>query len=809
MGPTAPPTLDAVSMPLTSRSTGAPLPVDDLADDVVGACASGGFVLVAEPGAGKSTRVPWFCADAVAGRVVVLQPRRVAARLLADRLASAVGEPVGRTVGRSMRGERTVSGRTRVEFVTEALLTQRLHRDPGLEGIGVVLFDEFHERHLHADLGLAMAIEARDALRPDLVIGVMSATIDAAPISDLLGGAPILRASGRPHPVDIQQTQRPTPDGWAEATATAARSAAASTDGDVLVFCPGRREIREVGRRLGGIPVVELHAGTPAAEVDALHRPAPGRVILATAVAETSVTFPHVRTVVDGGRSRRPSFDPVTGFGRLVTVHTSRFSAEQRSGRAGRVAAGRAVRLWSAVDHELLDDADEPEILRGDPTELAFELSRWGDPDATSLPLLDRPEPSVLGHGRRRLVDLGLTDPDGRLTELGRRVAEVGVGARLGALAVAVAGVDAGRAVRLLATLEERPHDAPTDLEQRLAGTDVRDESRRRWRRRLDRIEVGADAPGTVAEALVVAWPDRIARRRDEPDGSGRHRYLLATGREVRLDDDVLARDWILVVDADADPTTGRARCVLPLDDGIGDELLAIDEHPLRTESTRGRWGPTGRLHGDRVERWGAIELRVRPRDLDRAATADAWDDLVLTEGLGSVVDLDRARALRTRVGWCREQDDTWPDLGVDALTRRRAEWLDLSSVSDRAGARRVDVDAALRALIGWDRVRRLDELAPVRWTPPSGRAVPIEYREGGPTVSLRLQEVLGLDLHPTIGPGRVPLTLELLSPARRPIQVTRDLPGFWRGSYAGVRAEMRGRYTKHPWPEQPWLTDS
>ena len=783
-----------VARGLIESATGPELPIDDAVESLQRAANSGGFVLVAEPGAGKSTRVGLAVADVVSGSVVVLQPRRAAARSLAERVASSLGEPVGQRVGLTMRGDRRVSGATRVEFVTEAILTNRLHEDPTLPGIGAVIFDEFHERSLHADLGLAMAIESRSAFELDLVIGVMSATIDPGPVAALLGDAPVIDVPGRSHAVEVTHRARPHPDRWEHEVATVAADSA-TTGSDVLVFLPGRGEIRRVAARLPStLEVVELHAGVGTEAFRALDRaPIGARVILATSIAETSITLPHVGVVVDGGRSRRPQYDPVTGLGRLITTSTSRFSAGQRAGRAGRVRAGRAIRLWSDHDHGLLDDAETPAILAGDPAELALHLARWGDPAGEKLPLLDRPPADRLEVGRRQLAAMGLVDERCSVTDIGRQTVRLGIGARSGRAVLALAD-DPARAARLGAVLEADDHHGALHLEDRLRSDDL--DLRRaaaRLERRLERAGPGGPSLD-VAAALAGAWPDRVARRRPGSD-----RFLLASGRELRLPDGAgPVSDDIIVTHGDADPTTGRIRGLVELDPGTLDTL----DGSLRTIDRDLGWTDTGRIAAHDVERFGAIELRRRPSTVDDADARSVWDQLILDEGLASVVPLDRAAELLARVRHARDVDDRFPDLSVEALTARRDEWLDLGRLRRRSETGRLDVTSAIRTLVGWDLLDALDRLAPTVWRVGSGRTVPIRYESGEPTASVILQHVLGESAHPMV--GRTPVVVELLSPARRPIQITRDLPGFWSGSYRAVRADLRGRYTKHAWPEDP-----
>ncbi|MEM9890281.1 MAG: ATP-dependent helicase HrpB [Actinomycetota bacterium] len=819
--------------PLPRTSTD--LPVESHADAIAAAVADGGLVLTAEPGAGKTSIVPLVAAEAVAGRVLLLQPRRLAARAAARRLADLVvgGGGIGGAVGLTMRGERRVGADTRVEVMTEAVLTNRLQRDPELEGVGAVVFDEFHERNLHSDLGLAMAIESRAALRPDLALVVMSATLDAEPVAGLLahdrpqGPPPVIAVPGRTHPVETIHLDRPDRRTWPDAVAAATRRALAEVAGDVLVFVPGRAEIARVGERLRncGAEVIELHGGIPPAQRDRVLEAGSGRrVVVATAVAETSVTLPGIEAVVDGGLARHAQFDAETGLGRLETRFVTRFSADQRRGRAGRLGPGRCYRLWSASEHAHLDDAAPPEIQGGDPVPVAYELARWGDADATSLPLLDHPGADRIRAGRALLDDLGLVDGDGTLSRRGRRQARLGVHPRTGALLFHAHehGLDLGLATLAAAALEDDGladgRDFAAELDRRRGALQG---SADRLRRRLDQLPPssgrsdgrpdGGHAEGAPRRAgggddlgslLAGAWPDRIALTRSGRAGS----FLAANGHEVAVPEgDPLARhEFLVVVEADGRRPTAALRRAVGLDRATA--LAAAGDRVAWHDHVR--WDDrTGAVKAERQRRLGAIVLHTEPLDdppVDLVAAALA--EGLRRRGLDVLPWPDRAVVLRQRLAWLhRQAPDVWPAVDDDAVVDRARAWIAAAGSTSLDDLARLDVAARLLDDLDWRLRADLDRLAPTARQLPTGRSRRIDYAAGRPVWSVRLQDVLGLDVHPTIGPHAEPLTVELLSPADRPAQVTTDLPGFWRGTYAAVRADLRGRYPKHRWPERPW----
>ena len=818
------------------------LPIEAFVDEIVDAVATdGALVLTAEPGAGKSSVVPLLVAEAISargGRVVVLEPRRLAARATAARLAGLLGESrVGGSVGLTIRGERRTSADTIIEVVTEAVLTGRIQRDPELPEVGAVVFDEFHERNLHSDLALAMVIEAKATIRPDLAIIVMSATLDVGPVASLIGTERVVEVPGRTFPVSTAYLPRPQPRQWATAVASATERALIESSGDVLVFVPGRREIRQVIERLaasgigsdaGGpqhIEVVGLHGGSDGdAQQRALATNAGGRsrrVIVATAVAETSVTIPGIETVVDGGQLRRARFDPDTGLGRLETVHVTKFSADQRRGRAGRLGPGHCIRLWSEEDHRLLDDAVPPEIVDGDPLPITYELARWGDPDGASLPLLEHPGTRRLAAGRRVLAELDLVDDDGALTERGKRAGGLGVHPRIGALLLTAERldlIDVGVIAAAVLDDDRFPRDADLGAECDQRWSELGDRAKR-LRRRL------ADSPKTVSRTtmatgstkgrgqlpelgrlLAAAWPDRVARRR-AVDGD---RYLLATGREVVLprNDPLTGSELIVVAEADGAAQRALVRRAVGVDRAVVHDTLGdrIGWHDSVTWDNR-----TDSVQAERQQRLGAIVFHREP--LQKPSPEDVA--AAIGEGLRRVgLDLlrwtDRAVELRQRLAWLHDVDPSgWPAVDDESLLTNLDDWLDLSTCRSGRDVANLGVANALLTLLDWRQRAALDEVAPTELVvAASNRRRKVDYSSGRPVWPVRIQDLFGLDRHPLVGPptAQTPVTIELLSPAGRPAQVTTDLPGFWRGSYADVRRDLRGRYPKHAWPEEPWL---
>ncbi len=783
------------------------LPIDDVLPELLAALsAEGRAVLQAPPGAGKTTRVPLALLPRVEGRILMLEPRRLAARAAALRMAETLGEPLGRTVGYAIRGERVVSEATRIEVVTEGILTRRLQTDPELKGIGCVIFDEFHERSLNADLGLALTLEIRAALRPDLALLVMSATLDAGPVADLLGGAPVITSEGRAHPVETRWLDRPLPKArrFDDAMAELIARAAAEEEGGLLAFLPGEGEIRRTAARLDlpGLDIRPLYGAMPFAEQQDAIRPGSRRkLVLATAIAETSLTIEDVRIVIDGGRARRARFDPGSGMTRLVTERVSRAEAVQRAGRAGRLAPGTAWKLWSRGEDGALPARPPAEIEAADLTGLALELALWGDPDGAGLPFLTPPPRGALAEAQALLHGLGALE-DGSITGHGRRLATLPLHPRLAHM-LEIAGPEAAE---LAALLSERDilRNRGADLALRLralasprdfgvakgAVSRIRQETKRLRRR------AGQGSGLSLAQAAALAYPDRIALRRpgEAP------RWLLSGGTGVRMaEDDPLASQRLLVVT----DTDGRPR------DAMIRQAVALSEAELREVH-----GPSiswldlcdwsrreSRVLARRQERFGAIALDDRPwHDAPPDAVARAMLDGIRELGLNPAPPARRFLARVALLGLF--------DTSEAALLDTAEDWLlpFLGGVRSAADWKAFDLVPALAARLDHDARTRLDREVPGHLETPLGRRVPIDYSGAAPEVAIRVQELFGMTAHPQVA-GR-PLKLTLLSPAQRPVQVTMDLPGFWSGSYADVAKDMRARYPRHPWPEDPTEAD-
>ena len=791
------------------------LPIDAALPDLRAALAARGMaVLQAPPGAGKTTRVPLdiLAAGLVQGRIVMLEPRRLAARAAAERMAETLGEMVGQTVGYRIRGEAKVSRATRIEVVTEGILTRMIQSDPELPGVGCLIFDEFHERSLNADLGLALALEIRGALRDDLMLVVMSATLDAAPVARLMGDAPMVTSEGRAFPVETRWLPRP-PDASLRFEAALAglvvQAAEETAEGGILVFLPGEGEIRRVeallAPRLGaGFSIRPLFGAMDFAAQRAALAPAPGRkVVLATLIAETSLTLPDIRVVVDGGRARRARFDPPSGMSRLVTERVTRAEAEQRRGRAGRVAAGVCYRMWTKGEEGGLAAFPPAEIEAADLTALALELALWGGSD---LPFLTPPHPGVLAEARSLLADLGALDGQGRITDHGRRLAALPLHPRLGHM-LAVAGPKAAPLAALLAERDPLRGAGP-DLSLRLKAIDrpgpdahrptidrIREEAKR-----LARALPQAQHPDlSSAQMAALAYPDRIGLRRkgDAP------RWVLSGGKGAAMAQGTALSGARLIVatDLDGDPREAQVR-----------QALAITEAELREIfADRIRWldlcewsRREGRVLARRQERLGAVVLDDRIwTDAPAEAIARAALDGIRQIGLPFT---PAARRLRARIELARAGGADWPDCSDAGLMDSLDTWLlpHIGKARTESDLRGLDIHEALKARLDWDQVATLDRLTPSHFETPLGRRVPIDYDGEAPGIEVRLQEMFGVTTHPTVGKARLPLRITLLSPGQRPVQVTMDLPRFWATSYADVRKDMRGQYPRHPWPEDP-----
>lgn len=825
-----------------TASPAAPLPVDEAIPALRDALRRGtAAVLQAPPGAGKTTRVPLALLDEpwLAGRrIVMLEPRRIATRAAARRMSATLAEAVGDTVGYRVRMESRVGPRTRVEVVTEGILTRRIQRDPELADVGLLIFDEFHERSIHADLGLALALQTQEVLRDDLRILVMSATLDGAAVARLLGDAPVITSEGRQFPVELRWT--PPRDGQRieGATASAVREALRRETGDVLVFLPGAGEIR---RTVSMLEQESLPAGTrvlplfgdlpPAAQDEAIAPSAPGtrKVVVATSIAETSLTIEGVRVVVDAGLARVPRFSPRTGMTRLATVKVTRAAAEQRRGRAGRVAPGSCYRLWAEHEHGALLERQTPELLETDLAPLALELAAAGVREPSSLRWLDAPPPAALALARELLVALGAVDAEGRITERGARMAELPLhprlahmvleGVRLGLapLACELAAILGDRDV--LRAVGGRPGDADLRLRieamrgdrEVLHGLAVDREAVRRARAeardRMRRLGVpprgGSDDVDECGTLLAFAYPDRIARRRTGQPG----RFLLRNGAGAALAGEQTLTTAEFLVAAELDGRGGEARVYLAAPVTL--EELERHHDALVEHRDVVTWDDDAQgVRAVRERRIGAILLGARPlAEPDATEVARLLREAIASRGIAALPWRDGARRLRDRLGFLRHHDDRWPDVGDDALLRALDEWLipHLEGKRRWSDVERLDLGALLLDLVPWELRARLDELAPTHVTVPTGSRIPVDYADpAAPSMAVRLQELFGLADGPRVLGGRVPLTLELLSPAQRPVQVTRDLAGFWRTSYFDVRKDLRGRYPRHPWPDDP-----
>ena len=783
-------------------------------------------VLVAPPGAGKTTGVPLALLEAPwrrDGRILLLEPRRLAARAAAARMASTLGEPVGRTVGYRVRLDARVSAVTRIEVVTEGVFTRMILGDPGLDGVAAVLFDEFHERSLDADLGLALARDAQGLLREDLRLLVMSATLDGARVSALLGDAPVVESLGRAFPVETRYLGRDPAARLEPQVARAVLRALGEEAGGLLAFLPGAAEIHrveaELSERLAGRADVQVHALYGALSPEAQDRavaPAPPgvrKVVLATSIAETSLTLEGVRVVVDSGVSRVPRFEPASGLTRLATVRVSRASADQRRGRAGRTQPGVCYRLWDEAETRALVPFGRPEILDSDLSGFALTLSQWGAKSAEGLALLDPPPPAAFAEARRLLHDLGALNAAGELTAHGRRLADLPAPPRLAHLMVRGAEVGAGRrAARIAMLLTERGLGGDSaDLGERLARF-ARDGAPRardaraladRQARQAGPVEDGDGAAISDGALLALAYPERVAKARGA-DGV----FNLTTGRAVRLDAAVaLAREpWLAVGELGGGAASDRvllAARIAPveIEQAFADTIV---------EETRTEVDADGRVRARRLCRLGALLLGERR--LDRpppGALRDALLQHLRSQGMAALPFSEETLRLRDRVAFLAGLDPQggWPDLSDAALLATAEDWLgdQLAAVSRMADLAPADLHQAILAHLNYPLQRRLDAEAPERLVLPTGSQPVIDYSaEGGPRVEVRVQELFGVGVHPSVARERTPLTLALLSPARRPVQVTRDLPGFWAGSWKAVRTEMKGRYPRHPWPDDP-----
>ncbi|MET9115147.1 ATP-dependent helicase HrpB [Streptomyces longwoodensis] len=820
----------------------------------------GTAVLVAPPGTGKTTLVPPALAgllgEGPARRVVVAEPRRIAARAAARRMAWLLGERTGGSVGYTVRGERVVGRHTRVEVVTTGVLLQRLQRDPELAGVDVVVLDECHERHLDADTAAAFLWDVRGTLRPELRLVAASATTDAEGWARLLGGAPVIEAEGTAHPVEVVWAPPPRavrpPHGLRvdpallAHVASVVRRALAERSGDVLCFLPGVGEITRVAAQLGAasargdlgdVEVLQVHGRAPAAVQDAVLAPgARRRVVLATSVAESSLTVPGVRVVVDSGLAREPRVDHARGLSALTTVRASRAAGRQRAGRAGREAPGAVYRCWAEAEDARLPLFPSPEIKVADLTSFALQAACWGDPDASGLALLDPPPGGAMAAARAVLTAIGAVDADGRATERGGRLARLGLHPRLGRALLDTSGEGtsggatsgggtSGVGAEVVALLsEEAPREYGNDLVSAVrAARRGGDAYAQRWRAEVRRLRglasegsahppagtagspggggAGADDDRIAGRVAALAFPERVARL----DGGS---YLMVSGTRAELAEGSALRGapWIAV--AVADRPVGRGHARVQLGAAIDEDVARLAAGALAEEAEEVRWAD-GDVVARRVERLGAVELAVRPlKDADPALVRGALLEGLRQEGLGLLRWTPDALVLRQRLAFLRlHLGAPWPDVSDEALHARVDEWLEpeLGRARRRADLARIDAGQALGRLLPWatGEAARLDELAPERVAVPSGSRIRVDYADPErPVLAVKLQEMFGLAETPRV--AGVPLLVHLLSPAGRPAAVTADLASFWKDGYRGVRAELRGRYPKHPWPEDP-----
>jgi len=785
--------------------------------------AGNSAVLVAPPGAGKTTLVPLALLDAPwrgDGKIVLLEPRRLAARAAARRMAALLGEEPGGTVGYAMRMENKVSAKTRILVVTEGVLARMILDDPELPGIAAVLFDEFHERSLDGDFGLALALDVQGALRPDLRLIVMSATLDGARVSKLLDGAEVIESQGRSFPVDIRYDERPAGVAIEDAMAKAIRDALADEPGSVLAFLPGQREIERTAERLDGrvgmdVDIVPLYGMLDGKAQDAAIKPAPAgrrKVVLATAIAETSITIDGVRVVIDSGLSRLPKYEPASGLTRLETVRASRAAADQRAGRAGRTSPGVAMRLWRAEQTAALPAFSPPEILEADLSGFLLDCAAFGVADPTTLAFLDPPPAPALAEAKALLVELDAIDSDGRLTSSGLAMRKLALPVRLAHMVAEAARQGAAHdAAQLAVLMTERGLGGDSaDLERRLQRfrneRSPRANAARQLAERLARQagtagQPAGDAP-TPGVLLLFAWPDRVARARGE-----RGRFVLANGSGASVDaaDPLAGEQYLVVADLQGKAQNARISSAAAVSEAdirtvLASHLERKTEASFDTDKRSVRVRETVRL--------GAVTLSERMLPAPKGEEADrAILQALRAHGLGLLDWGKEAETLRQRLSWLhRGLGEPWPDMSDEALLEHLEDWL-LPFLHGEASFARIGTGVlhdALMSLVPHDLQRKITAFAPTHFSAPSGSHVPIRYDGEWPVLAVRVQELFGMDKHPAIAGGTVPLTLELLSPAHRPIQTTRDLPGFWRGSWADVRSDMRGRYPRHVWPDNP-----
>jgi ATP-dependent helicase HrpB len=807
------------------RKFDTPLPIDAVLEELSRTLeAHNAAVLVAPPGAGKTTRVPLALLDEPwtrGKRIIVLEPRRIAARASAERMAKTLGERAGDTVGYRVRFGSKVSRATRIEVVTEGIFSRQILDDPELSDVAAVLFDEFHERSLDADLGLALGRDAQTGLREDLRILVMSATLDGVRVARLLGDAPVVESEGRAYPVETRYLGRKVELPLERQMMDAILGGLRAEPGSVLAFLPGAAEIRRTQNLLEervqdqNTEIVPLFGALDASVQDRAIAPAPKghrKVVLATSIAETSLTIEGVRIVVDSGLARLPRYEPDIALTRLETVRASRAAVDQRRGRAGRTEPGICYRLWDEPQTASLPPFTQPEILSADLSSLVLDLAQWGVSDPAKLAFLDPPPAPALKEAKSLLSELGALDADGRITAEGKRLRALALPPRLARMIVDSQDFGTAEAAAdIAAVLTERGLGGDSvDLDARLDQF-RRDRSQRaqsarelarRWTSQVASSGEGGETKLSTGVMLAFAYPDRVAKNR------GNGSFVLANGRGAAVEQTAaLARAaYIAVGELSGTAAAGRILLAAPISQ---DEIEThFAEHiEVADEVT---FDPTAiALRARRKRTLHAITLSESPLALKTSPeTAQIFADGLVAAGLDRLPWSKAAKQWRDRVMFLRKaEEESWPDLSDDALVARAEGWLapalaDKSSLKEFSPA---DLSDALMALLPWELRARLDREAPTHFEAPTGSQLAIDYdAEQGPTIAVRLQELFGLTTHPSIAKGKVPLVLELLSPAHRPVQVTRDLPGFWRGSYAAVRADLRGRYPRHSWPEDP-----
>ena len=808
------------------RTFDTPLPIDAVLDDLSRTLeAHNAAVLVAPPGAGKTTRVPLALLDAPwakGKKIIVLEPRRIAARASADRMAKSLGERAGETVGYRVRFGSKISRATRIEVVTEGIFTRQILDDPEMSGVAAILFDEFHERSLDADMGLALARDAQTGLREDLRILVMSATLDGARVAKLLDEAPVVESEGRAFPVETRYLGRKADAPIERQMADAIASALRADSGSVLAFLPGAAEIRRTQNFLServqdaSIEIVPLFGALDAAVQDRAISPAPKgmrKVVLATSIAETSLTIEGVRIVVDSGLARVPRYEPDIGLTRLETVRAARAAVDQRRGRAGRTEPGVCYRLWDEPQTASLAPYTQPEILSADLSSLVLDLAQWGVADPAALSFLDPPPAPAWKEAKSLLSELNALDGDGRITAEGKSLRALALPPRLARMIVDSHRAGEGEAAaEIAAIITERGLGGDSvDLEHRRdqfrrdrspRATSARDLARR-WASQVAASEkAGQQDDLSTGLMLAYAFPDRVARNR------GNGSFVLANGRGAAVEQtSSLARaPYIAIGEMTGTAASGRILLAAQITEGEIERHFA--EHiESADEITFDRGAMALRARRKRVLHAITLSeatLAVSPNE----ETARIFADGLIAAGLDRLPWSKAAKQWRDRVMFLRKAEgDSWPDLSNDGLVARRDDWL-VPALYDKIALKDIspgDLSDALMALLPWEMRARLDREAPTHFEAPTGSVLAIDYEaEQGPTIAVRLQELFGLNTHPSIAAGKVPLVLELLSPAQRPVQVTRDLPGFWRGSYAAVRSDLRGRYPRHPWPDDP-----